>query len=407
MDEILNKSMAEMAGLSFDCSCGRRHLVDIRKIIIGSGIMDDIAATVKEFSDGKKVFFIADNNTYAVYGEKVEQRLLSEKVSLKSFVFNSSNPLIPDDKAIGSLLLALPADASLIVTVGSGTLNDLTRMLSLKTRVPYIVVATAPSMDGYASVVSPLIVDKFKVTLDGVYPIAILGDLDVIKEAPMHMLYAGFGDMLGKLTAVPDWDLAVALHNEYYCGTSIKLVQEAVKKCIDNIEGIKNRDVNAVRYVMEGLVLSGIAIGIVGHSRPASGAEHHIAHYWEIDAVKKDQEHALHGNCVGVGTVIYTLIHEMMKGKLPIETQAPSSEYITGLLSRLGAAKTPVELGITREVFTQSILGAKDVRPRFSILHIAHEHGRDLLPWKQIIRRFPGLYRRTGEDGTEIPFFHQ
>ena len=72
MDEILNKSVAEMAGLSFACSCGRRHSVDIKKIIIGSGIMDDIAATVKEFSEGKKVFFIADNNTYAVYGEKVE-----------------------------------------------------------------------------------------------------------------------------------------------------------------------------------------------------------------------------------------------------------------------------------------------------------------------------------------------
>ena len=377
MNEILNKSISEMAGLSFECSCGRRHTVGIKKIVIGSNVMEDIADTAREFA-GKKIFFMADSNTYEVYGKKVEQRLLSEDFKLKSFVFKTAHPLIPDEKALGRLLIEMEEDTSLIITVGSGTLNDLARMLSCKTKVPYVIVATAPSMDGYASVVSPLIVDKFKITFDGVYPYAIIGDIDVIKEAPMHMLYAGFGDILGKLTALSDWDLAVGLFNEYYCETSTIIVKQALKKCIDNIDGIAARDADAVRFVMEGLVLSGIAIGLVGNSRPASGAEHHIAHYWEIDAISKDQEHALHGNCVGVGTVIIAMVFEMMKGKLPFNVEAPSTEYVTGLLTRLGAAKSPAELGITKEVFKQSVLKAKDVRPRFSVLHVVNDKG--LLP---------------------------
>jgi glycerol-1-phosphate dehydrogenase [NAD(P)+] len=374
MDEVLKSSISDMAGLSFQCSCGRTHEVDIKKIVIGSNKTPELVDIVKSY--GGKAFLCADNNTYDISGKNIEEALKQAGVTVKTYVFRPEHGnLVPNEQTLGRLLIEMDEDTKVIVAVGSGTINDLSRELCWKTHIPYIIAGTAPSMDGYASVVSPIIIDHFKVSLEAGYADAIILDSEVLKTAPDIMIQAGFGDVLGKYNALTDWVLARELKGEYYCDTCVQLVKNALHKCVDNVDAIAARDSTALSYLAQGLVLSGLAIGLVGNSRPASGAEHHFSHYWEMDALKKDLPHPLHGNCVGVGTVLTAYIYQMLGDKIPAACHPQKPEYIISLLDRIGASSSPKTLGIDRELFHRSVIHAYEVRPRFTVLTYAHELG--------------------------------
>ena len=131
----------------------------------------------------------------------------------------------------------------------------------------------------------------------------------------------------------------------------------------------------STQYIMEALVLSGIAMGLVGNSRPASGAEHHLAHYWEMDALSKGVEHPLHGNSVGVGTVIIASIYEMADIKSKYGIHVPKPQEIQQMLKSAGACDNPANLGISGQLFHRSVLHALEVRPRYTVLQYANDSG--------------------------------
>lgn len=370
MTDILNVDINDMAGLSFECSCGRRHSAGIKKILTGSGVLYGLKDIVETFKQGE-LFLLADNNTWDVCGQKAGRLLSGEGLRIKSFVFKSETPLVPDEKAIGRLLLELGSETSAIIAVGSGSLNDLARVLSSRLGKPYVIVATAPSMDGYASVVSPLIVEGFKTTFNGVHPYAVVADTGIMKTAPEDMVKAGFGDIAGKLTALADWDLSRTINGEYYCDAIVKLVDKAVAKCVDSAAGLAVRDERAIAGLIEALILSGLAMGFAGNSRPASGAEHHLAHYWEMDALSAGREHALHGNSVGVGTVVVSHIYELLSDELPEGFEYPKPAFITGLLEKAGSYTDPAAIGIDERLFRDSILNAYKIRERFTVMRLA------------------------------------
>lgn len=361
--------------VSFDCICGGKHSVDIGNIILGENTADKILEEVADFR-GKKLFLMADTTTYEILGRHVEKLLLGSGCNLKTFVFETNNlHLVPDERALGRLAVEVKKDTDLIITVGSGVLNDLAKFTSYKAGIPYIVVATAPSMDGYASVVSPFIIGGVKITCEGKYPYAIIGDTGILKEAPMEMLQAGFGDIIGKLTALADWELAREKGKEGYCETIAQLVRDALNKCIDNVNGIAGRDKNAIEYLMEGLILSGITIGLYGDSRPASGSEHSFAHYWDMDAVSMGKSHPLHGISVGVGTVVISCIYELMKPHLPENINFPKPERVKELLSMLDCCDNPRDLGISRDLFIESMHRISGLKTRYTIMNLAEEKG--------------------------------
>ncbi|NLC69007.1 MAG: sn-glycerol-1-phosphate dehydrogenase [Clostridiaceae bacterium] len=375
LERLLNANISEMAGMSFYCeSCKREHSVDIERIIVEKGAVNKVLDVAAGFRHGK-VFLVADNNTYAVCGEKVESLLEEDGYDLKTFVFNTPHQLVPGEQTLGRLLVEIEKGTVLIVAVGSGVINDMCRYLSYKMDIPYIIVGTAPSMDGYASPVTPTIVDGIKATLGGVYPYAIIGDLDVLKEAPMEMIHAGFGDILGKMIALTDWDLSRKLNGEKYCESCVAIMRNALQKCIENVEGIKNRGETAIKHLMGALILAGVTMGMYGGSRPASGAEHHYAHYWDEDAISRGEEHALHGNSVGVGAVIASEVYRLISDRIPVKVNPPSPEEVRVLLGRLGACDNPGDLGISRELFRRSVIHSKDNRPKFTIMHLAGQLG--------------------------------
>lgn len=372
MDRRLNDDLSNIAGLKFSCSCGKEHSVDIRRIEVSQDI--DAALLEEAHRMGGKILLVSDLNTFRVKGEAVSTLLSKEKLCFKSFVFETDH-LVPTEQKLGRLLLEVDGDTSLIIAVGSGSMNDLARMVSSKMRIPYMIVATAPSMDGYASTVSPLIVEGFKTTYEAVYPMAILGDLNVIKAAPPEMITAGFGDILGKFTALTDWALARKVNGEYYCEETVGLMKKAIQKCVDHVEAIAARDEASIKFLMDALILSGVAMGMVGNSRPASGAEHHLAHFWEMDALKRKVPHALHGNMVGVGTVVIAYLYQWVDPIQPLDLELPDPVRIKSLLKKMGAPLSPKDLGIPEEVFTKSVIKAKEIRPRYTVLHVAQKLG--------------------------------
>lgn len=370
MNEILTKTIEEMADMEFDCSCGKKHRIDIKHIYVGENVYNRILDVAKEILP-KEILLVSDNNTYKALGKCVENELTESGYKINNIILVSDGDLIPDEKAIGRVLVEVNNETELIVAVGSGSINDICRIISAKTHIPYVIMGTAPSMDGYASTVSPLIIDGAKVTYPGTNPYAIIADSNIMKDAPFEMICAGFGDILGKYTALSDWRLSNTIHNEYFCDTTEKLVRNAMYKCFENIEGAVKRDVKAIQYISEALILSGIAMTLSGNSRPASGAEHHLSHYWEIDKLSRKLEHPLHGNSVGVGTVISAWLYKKLNIEERFGIETPVPEIIINLLNSIGAKSNPKALGIEKELFHRSVIHALEIRPRYTILQYA------------------------------------
>lgn len=436
MNELLMKTPEEMAGLTFPCSCGKTHSIDINGVNIGQNILSDIVRSLQSLPSGT-VLFIADSTTYEVGGQKVES-MLSKDFSLEKVIFSKTH-LHPNEAAMDQLRAAISPNITAIVVVGSGTLNDLARYLSYETKVPYIVVCTAPSMDGYASMVSPLITKGVKVTYSAVYPYCIIADIAIMKEAPFHMLHAGFGDIVGKYSALAEWKLANIINDEYYCETTAALVEKAVGQCVSSAAGIMVRTPEAIRSIIEGLILSGMCIGMIGNSRPASGEEHRLSHTWEMLALMRGQETFLHGNQVGIATEIIIHVYEYLAtvdinkvyadGKFRsltrekwennikqlfgdiapqiIELKAPdmnfdeiarekaaqnivqkwdtikesvlpilpSTDSYHEMMETAGCHLTPRDLKLDRESFRLSLLTSKDIRQRFGLFQVLEDIG--------------------------------
>lgn len=377
MEHFADWPAGRFPGAELDCACGKRHLVGIRSIRIGSGLLRELPQLLQELG-ARQVYLLADHNTWKAAGQQAANRMEAMGLPFHGRIFQTEKPLVPDEYAVGSALAAMEPGDNLILAVGSGTLNDTARILSARTGVPYAIVATAPSMDGFASTVSPLILDGKKITKPAVYPAAILADTSILKDAPMPMLTAGFGDIIGKYTALADWRLSRDLNGEYYCEECAALMARAVEKCAENAAGLRQRDEKAVEYVTEALVLSGIAMGMVGNSRPASGAEHHFAHTWEVDALARGEEHPLHGNSVGVAAVVSASLYELAADLLPEGFQRPDKARILQCLEAAGAYADPKALGIRRDLFFESVLHAMEIRERFTILRFLD--GKALLP---------------------------
>lgn len=389
MASILDRPISQWAGMEYSCACGKSHKVDIQAIRVGSGVIQELPGILRDLG-ASHIFLVTDNYTYEAAGRQVEQLLDQAGLSYHKRVFQTETPLVPNEYALGSVLAAMTSQDDMLLAVGSGTLNDVTKYVSARTGIPYVIAATAPSMDGYASTVAPTILDGFKTTLPAVYPAAIVADVDILKDAPMPMLTAGFGDIIGKFTSLADWRLSHQLNGEYYCPEVAGVIEAAVETCAANAKALAQREPQAIQAVTEALILSGLAMGMVGVSRPASGAEHQMAHYWEMDALRRGEEHPLHGNAVGVGTVLAASLYEMAVEYLPQGFAAPDKGQILACLQAAGSCADPKELGIRRELCLESLLHAMELRDRFTVQKLLEQKGKLSLCAQELVARYYG-----------------
>ena len=272
------------------CSCGMAHKCPIDRVIIG----ENACAFLPDLTEGyANILLVADQNTYRVCGQDVA-RILDSKVA-DTLVYEREGILVPNEVAIDELTARVTADTDLIIGVGSGVVNDLCKIVSFRKRLPYYIVATAPSMDGYASKGSALILDGMKVTLNADVPKAIIADTAVLASAPTEMIQAGYGDIIGKYSCLNDWRLSACVNGEYLCKFVMDATYETVEHTVSLADGVRAKNPEAIGALMEALVAVGILMAYVGNSRPASGSEHHLSHYFEIVGIERGEDYLAHG----------------------------------------------------------------------------------------------------------------
>lgn len=300
------------------CDCGMVHSCSIKHILIGSDVLPKYLPILADYN---KILLVADTNTYAVFGKQVEAALANKVEHV--LVYKRDGLLVPNEEAVAEMQEKLTSETDLIVGVGSGVIQDLCKYVSFQANLPYHIVATAPSMDGYASKGAAMIMENMKITYNARVPEAIIGDSEILKDAPMEMIQSGYGDILGKYSCLNDWKLSRVVNNEYFCQYVYDLTYEMLTKTKDLGPKLLARDADAIAILMESLVGVGIAMAYVGNSRPASGSEHHLSHFFEITGILEDAPYFMHGT-----DVVYSAVYTQKLRETLLNMDAPKAHTI-------------------------------------------------------------------------------
>ena len=300
------------------CSCGIVHYCPA-DVYTGSGAIQNLSRVITDFG-AEKIFLLADENTYAAAGERVE-KVLSELGKDYSIYCYKKSPH-PDEAATEAAFEACPDGADLIIGIGSGVINDIGKLISSRLGVRYVIVATAPSMDGYASSSSSMTVGGLKKSLPSKIPDVIIGDTDILKTAPTKMLVSGIGDMLAKYVGLSEWKIGQIITGEYYCDKVYEFMKNATESVV---EAAKKYGVNsdvAVERIFAGLVAAGFAMSYANSTRPASGAEHYISHIYDMRGAAFGAYTEMHGIQAALGTLVCIELYEELTKHTPNKEKA-------------------------------------------------------------------------------------
>ena len=263
---------------------------------------------------------VADTRTYAALGQRVESALRAAGWDIQTIVLTAAQ-VVADEAAITEILVRSDAEERVWLSVGTGTVTDLVRFTSHRTRAPFIAMATAPSMDGYLSAGAPLVIGRLKQTILARPPQAVFADLPTLCAAPPAMLAAGFGDMAGKVTSLADYELGYLLWDEPYDASIAARMRAAWERCLAARAEIGRATAEGVHVLMEGLLESGACLAAVGHTRPGSGSEHHLSHFWEMRWLREGRTALLHGAKVGVATALIADQYAALRAVPPSEVK--------------------------------------------------------------------------------------
>ena len=286
-----------------------------RHLTVAAGATDDAGALFVAAFGALPAIVIADATTFNIAGARVQHSLqAADVVAAEPHVFPVESHLSPDYERIAPLCAAIlnAPEGTIPVAVGSGTINDLVKRAAFETSRPYMVVATAASMDGYTASGAALIVDGFKQTVECAAPVAVIADTEILVAAPAQMTAAGYGDLVGKITAGADWLIADALDIEPLIPHVWSMVQCPLRATVAHPEHLHNPEFApaAIEQLFLGLVITGLAIQATGSSRPASGSEHQFSHFWEMQGLNHAGQPVSHGFKVALGTLASTLLYE-------------------------------------------------------------------------------------------------
>lgn len=292
----MNIDLAKYRG---PCGCGMTHTVGTKLILIESGASAGLREIARSLALPKRCTILCDWNTepYADICADVLSDLLHP---IRPVIVLNPDNLHADERAVERVAVQLPADTGWLLACGAGTIHDIARYTAHRKSIPFVSFPTAASVDGFVSTVCAMTWNGFKSTLPGVAPVAVAADTDIFRDAPYRLTASGIGDVLGKYISLADWELSGLVTGEVFCPRIAALTREAADNVRSSLEAIRSADAGACEKLMFALLMSGLSMQMWGNSRPASGAEHHLSHLWEMEVLNPRLD-ALHGEKVGVG----------------------------------------------------------------------------------------------------------
>ena len=302
------------------CACGKTHTTAVEHVTIEAGAINAIPGYAKAYG-AKKAFIIGDINTYPLAGDKITAMLEAEGISCSSYIFKERR-LEPDEKAVGSLVLHYDAKSDIIISIGSGVINDISKIIAYQTNTPYVIVASAAFMDGYAAGSSSMAIDGVKVTVPAKSPDVIIGDINILNGAPIHMAKAGLGDMLAKYVSICEWRLSNLINGEYYCEEVAEFTRQSLRACVNGAKGLLDRNGESMKMLFEGLINCGKAMDYAGCSRPGGGVEHYFSHIWDMRGLDFGTPTSSHGMQVALGTLNTIKCYQELKNITPNREKA-------------------------------------------------------------------------------------
>lgn len=426
------------------CACGRVHEPLPTKIIIRAGAVESLPILAGELAEGVPLVLF-DPVTHRLAGENIARAFIRADKPWERLVLGSeSAPFEPNEATLEAVRATIKdKQPGLVAGVGAGAMNDLGKFVAHEAGLPYISVATAPSMDGYMAPISALLIGGVKVTYDTKAPDGVIADLDVLAGAPMSLVSAGFADVVGKLTSLRDWELARVLFGEYWCRAVSDHVEGIASRLFAAAGALAERSHDSVRLLMEGLLEAGISVFHVGSSRPTSGSEHLVSHYVEMRRFNEGGRPPAHGHVVGFGMLVIAELAEKMRGlraedvrktrftpadmeqvlaelrldevpgnfgkskfdaeirdaRLPVIAsrwddilavlkKVPPAHKIREGLARVGAPTNLRDLGLDPETAMDTVLHARYMRERYTMLDLAAELGVLEAQAANIVRKY-------------------
>jgi len=307
------------------CRCGRCRPIATRTV----GLDRHLAGRILQESGDSLLLVVGDPRTLAVCGNALATALDDLGKDVKTLILGGDrNKLHASEHQVRSLgeridfhAAGLPPGANILpVAVGSGTVNDIVKAAAFERNLPYIVVATAASMNGYTSAIAALTVDGLKKTVPSAPPLAVFADPEVLAAAPNRMAVSGLADLLSKPVSSADWKLAHLLWDEPYCEAPVRIADDAVEQAAREAGRIREGDPGGITALFDALLISGMSMAMAGTSSPASGGEHLISHYLDMTAPFEPggpREPMLHGEQVGAATAVTTRLYRSVLDRSP------------------------------------------------------------------------------------------
>ncbi|HUW59141.1 MAG TPA: iron-containing alcohol dehydrogenase [Planctomycetota bacterium] len=312
-----------LVGLDFECDCGRRHAIEVKHVSVGSGVIRQVPRILRDLGLTGRFTLVYDRNIRPLAERRLFPVLDRPGIHYDAVCFEKPEEVKASVESSDEMRELMRAEGAgtpdFLMVMGSGTMNDLTKWAATVMDVPYVVVATAPSMNGYTSSISALSVANFKTTQDITPAAAVVADIDIMRDAPIEMIRAGMGDLLSKNVCNADWRLSHLLRHTYFCELPQQMTRRQETYYLAHAAELGARDAEAVQMLTEAIMNSGFSMAIVGESSPSSGSEHLISHYWEMQLEMSGKPLNLHGAQVGVGTLIAAEIYERAQKMTPAD----------------------------------------------------------------------------------------
>lgn len=307
-------SPSELCLTSLHCPyCGREHNIPFEYAIAEPDVLTGETINVLRKHAGTSVVpLLYDRAIEALIIEKIIAPLHNQGLSIHPIGIGAPGVLLDTSTQLAQEAIAqIPPNVNFLIGAGSGVICDLTKWIATQNHLEYALIGTAPSMNAYTSITATITEGEVKISHLLKPAKAVILDVNIQREAPQEMIWAGFGDLSARSVCNADWRLANFFYGTHFCPFPYELTEKYQDHLFTIAPLIALREPSAFQIFSDALLVSGYSMTLLnGETSPSSGSEHVLSHFWDFLSHHRGLPKNLHGLQVGIGTLIMLAFYE-------------------------------------------------------------------------------------------------